>query len=120
MRCLVAGYEERRRQRQRWRCCGGVLQVPAAVHAHADGVLDGGGGGRRGRLRAVARPVQIPEPAQDEAAGVPAARAQRQRTVHNRQRAAGRPRPAKRLQIHGVGAQLQRGHRVQRRGGYRR
>lgn len=123
MRCLAARYEEGRwrqqQRRRRWRCCGGVLlQIPVAVHADADGVLDGGG--RRGRLRTVARPVQVPEPAENETAGVPTARAQCQRTVYNRQWAAGRPRPAKRLQVHGVGAQLQCGHRVQRRGGHRR
>lgn len=116
MRCLAAGYEERRRQR-RWRCCGGV-QVPVAVHVDSDGVYVGGG--RRRGLRPVARPVQVPEPAQNEAAGVPAARAQRQRELDHRQRAAGRPGPAQRFQVHGAGAQLQRGHRVQRRRGHRR
>lgn len=115
MRCLAAGYEERRRRL--WRCCGGV-QIPVEVHLiDADGVRDGAG--LRGGLRPVARSVQVPEPAEDEAAGVPAARAQRQRVIHNRQWPARGSGPAQRLQVHGAGTQLQRGHRVQRRRGHR-
>lgn len=118
MRCLSAGYEERRqwRQRRRWRCCGGVWVQVAVVHVHADGVHDNY---LRGGLRPVARPVQVPEPAQDETAGVPTARAQRQRVLHHGKWPSGGPDPAQRLQVHGAGAQLQRGHRVQRRRRYR-
>lgn len=116
MRCLAAGYEERRRQRQRWRCCGDV-QVPVANQIVGDGVLvDCGGGG----LWAVARPVQVPESAQNETTSVPAARTQCQRVLNHRQRTAGRPRPTQRLQVHGVGTQLQYRHRVQRRRRHRR
>lgn len=120
MRCLPAGYEERRRQRRRWRCCsGGVQHLPVAVHVDADGVhIDGGRRRRQCRgLRPVARTVQVPEPTQDEAASVPAARAQRERKLDHGQWPAGGPGSAQRFQVHGAGAQLQRGHRVQRRRG---
>lgn len=114
MRCLAAGYEERRRRR--WRCCGGV-QVSVAVHVYADGVRDGCGRSRK--LWSVARSIEVPEPAQDETVGIPATRTQRQRVLDHRQRTGRRTDPAQRLQIHGASPQLQRGHRVQRRRGYR-
>lgn len=114
MRCLAAGYEERRRRR--WRCCGGV-QIPVEVHVDADCVCDVGS--RGGRLRPVAWPVQVPEPSEDEATGVSATRAQRQRVLNHRQRTTRGTGPAERLQVHGAGTQLQRGHRVQRRRGHR-
>lgn len=110
MRCLAAGYEERRRQRRRWRCCSGV-QVSVADQTVGDGVPDGCGG----RLRPVARTVQVSESSQNETTSVPAARTQRQRVLDHRQRTAGRPCPAQRLQVHGIGTQLQCGYRVQRR-----
>lgn len=115
MRCLAAGYEER--WQRRWRCCGGV-KVPVAIHAYPDGVHLSGG--RRRRLRPVARPVQVPESAQNETASVPAARAQRERVLDHSQRTTGGTGPTQRLQIHGTGAQLQCRHRIQRRRGHRR
>jgi len=114
MRCLAAGYEERRRRR--WRCCGGV-QIPVEVYVDADCVRDGSGRGRR--LRPVTWPVQVPKPSKDETSGISATRAQRQRVLHHRQRATRGSDPAERLQVHGAGTQLQRGYRVQRRRGHR-
>lgn len=121
MRCLAAGYEERRWQRQqqrqqKWRnCCGGGVgvPVPVAVDVDVDGACDGIGWGCGG-LWPIARPVQVPEPAQDETAGVPTARAQRQRVLDHRQRPVGGTHPAKRLQVYGAGTQLQCRYRVQR------
>lgn len=114
MRCLAAGYEERRRRR--WRCCGGV-QIPVEVYVDVDCVHDGGC--RCGGLRPVAGSVQVPEPAKNEAARVSATRAQRQRVLNHRQRTTRGSGPAQRLQVHGASTQLQRGHRVQRRRGHR-
>lgn len=116
MRCLAAGYEDRRRRWRRWRnrYGGGVgVQAPVAIHVDVDGARNNRDR-RRGGLRPVARPVQVPEPAENEAAGVPAARAQRQRVLDHRKRAVRGTGAAQRFQIHGVGAQLQRRHRVQR------
>lgn len=116
MRCLAAGYEERRRQRRRWRNCygGGVgVQVLVAVDVDVDGACNGSDRGSGG-LWPVARPVQVPEPAQDEAVGVPAARAQRQRVLDHRQWPVRGTSPTKRLQVHGAGTQLQCRYRVQR------
>lgn len=120
MRCLVVGDEDRRRRySRRWRdnrYGGGGVGVqarPVAVHGDADGARDGRDR-RRTELRPVARPVQFPAPAQAEAAGHPAARAQRQRVLDHGQRPARGTGAAQRLQVHGAGAQLQRGHRLQR------
>lgn len=115
MRCLAAGYEERRRRRRR--CCGGVL---ASVAANVDDGRLHDGARRRRRLRPIARPVKVPEPTQDEATGVPAARAQRERELHHGQRTARRSDPTQRLQVYGAGTQLQCGYRVQRRRRHRR
>jgi len=115
MRCLAAGYEERRRQRRRCTCYGGgvQIQVPVAIDVDVDGVRYGNGRWRGG-LWTVARTLEVPEPAQDETAGVPATRTQRQRVLDNGQWPVGGPSPTERFPVHGVGAQLQRGYRVQR------